>query len=224
MSETPAPVAQRLLLLRHGEVSSHRGDVPVTPDGLAFAEAVGLRLARSGQDRMLVLSGETRRTRQTAEALAEGARRGGMKVDGPRTSFALRNPDLYVGGERVDMVSSAAALAAQVDGLAEDAASRVPFFAGFLPASDRIGWWLAQTDPPGDDAPSVARRIAKFAQSLGDLPRPGLVVGITHSPVLRACALGMLGQDPGEPGWVAGLSLQVGSDRRVEADWFDHSS
>ncbi|MFJ6453950.1 histidine phosphatase family protein [Paenarthrobacter sp. NPDC091669] len=219
--QSPDPMPQRLLLLRHGQVSSHRGDVPVTPDGLVFAETVGLRLAEQNEE-MLVLSGETRRTCETAEAVAEGARRGGMKVDGPRISFGLRNPDLYVAGERVNMVSSAEALAAQVEGLGEDSAARVPFFTGFLPAKDRIGWWLSHPDPPGDNASSVAHRIAKFAQSLSDQPLTRLVVGVTHSPVLRACGLKMLGQDRGEPDWVAGLSIEIGPDRTIKADWFEH--
>jgi len=38
-------VTHRLLLLRHGEVTSHRGDVAVTDRGLEGAERLGRRLA-----------------------------------------------------------------------------------------------------------------------------------------------------------------------------------
>ncbi|PFG41108.1 broad specificity phosphatase PhoE [Georgenia soli] len=215
MPDDTAAVPQRLLLLRHGEVESHRGDVPVTPAGRERAAEVGRRLAAESPEKISVLTGETRRTRETAESIATGAREAGAEVDGPATAFALRNPDLYVAGQRVNMVSSVTALAEQLDGLDEQGAARVPFFAGFLAAPDRIGWWLHHASPPGDDAATVARRIRAFAGSLADRPRPGLTVAVTHSPVLRAVALAELGEDTGEPPWVAGLVLEIQPDRSV---------
>lgn len=211
----PSSAPQRLLLLRHGEVDSHRGDVPVTASGLAFATEVGRHLAAHGDGTLRILTGDTLRTRQTAKAITDGARDAGARVDGPHVAFALRNPDLYVAGERVDMVSSLAALAAQVDGLDEHRAGGVPFFEGFLSADDRIGWWLRNPSPPGDDAAAVARRIRNFAASLADRPDVHLIVGVTHSPVLRACAIDLLGKDPGEPEWVAGLEFEIHPDRSV---------
>ena len=184
----------------------------MTEEGLAFAEQVGHRIGQSITGRTLrVVSGETLRTRQTATAVAAGARRAGADVTEPRTAFALRNPDLYLGGERVDMVSSIGALAAQVPELGEQAADS-PFFSGFLAASDRIGFWLTHPAPPGDDAATVAARINAWAASLSDLPAGQVTVGVTHSPVLRACGLA-LGADPGEPAWVSGLRVQVLPDR-----------
>ena len=57
----------------------------------------------------------------TAAHLARGVIDAGGIVIGPKVAFALRNPDLYLAGVRVNMVSSAGALAEQVDGLsAED--------------------------------------------------------------------------------------------------------
>lgn len=211
----------RLLLLRHGEVPSHRGDVPVTDRGLDRAETVGRRLAATA-DRIRVLTGETLRTRQTGAAIATGASAAGAAVDEPRVAFALRNPDLYVAGERVDMVSSPAALAEQVPGLTVDEAAAVPFFAAFFEQPDRIGWWLRLADVPGDDAEAVARRIGHFAASLPDrTTQPAqLTVGVTHSPVLRACALAHLGHDPGEPEWLTGLELSVSSDHSVATCWY----
>ena len=214
-------MTHRLLLLRHGEVASHRGDVAVTDRGLDGAEHVGQRLA-AATGRIRVLTGDTLRTRQTGAAIATGASAAGAAVDEPRVVFALRNPDLYVAGERVDMVSSPAALAEQVPGMTVDEAAAVPFFAAFFEQPDRIGWWLGLADVPGDDAEAVARRIGHFAASLPDrTTQPAeLTVGVTHSPVLRACALDQLGHDPGEPEWLTGLELSVSSDRSVAACWY----
>ena len=214
-------MTHRLLLLRHGEVASHRGDVAVTDRGLDGAEHVGQRLAATA-GRIRVLTGDTLRTRQTGAAIATGASAAGAAVDEPRVAFALRNPDIYVAGERVDMVSSPAALAEQVPGMTVDEAAAVPFFAGFFEQPDRIGWWLGLADVPGDDAEAVARRIGHFAASLPDrTTQPAEVtMGVTHSPVLRACALDQLGHDPGEPEWLTGLELSVSSDRSVAACWY----
>jgi len=214
-------MTHRLLLLRHGEVGSHRGDVPVTNRGLDTAEEVGRRLAAT-TGRIHVLTGETLRTRQTGAAIATGATKAGATVDEPRVAFALRNPDLYVGGERVDMVSSATALAEQVPGITIDEAAVVPFFAKFFDQPDRIGWWLRLADVPGDNAETVARRVDHFAASLPDRTAEpaGLTVGVTHSPLLRACALAHLGHDPGEPEWLTGLELSVRPDRSVAVRWY----
>jgi broad specificity phosphatase PhoE len=120
------------------------------------------------------------------------------------------------------MVSSAAALAEQVPGMTADEAAAVPFFTEFYDHPDRIGWWLRRDDIPGDDAEAVARRIGHFAASLPDrTTQPAeLTVGVTHSPVLRACALAHLGHDPGEPEWLTGLELSVSSDRSLTVCWY----
>jgi len=107
------------------------------------------------------------------------------------------------------MVSTAAAFCDQVRGLTECECLEVPFFAGFLSAPDRIAWWLHCKHPPGDDAAGVAARVAAFAVSLLDAPGrfPPVVVGVTHSPVLRAIALEFLREDPGEPDYLTGYSV-----------------
>jgi broad specificity phosphatase PhoE len=214
-SSTSSHVAQRLmLLLRHGEIASHRGDVPVTEAGLVFAKEIGCRLGvREG--RLRVVSGQTQRARQTAQAIADGARSAGAEVAGPRIAFAIRNPDIYVAGERVEFVSSAEDLAVQVDGLGQEKAAAVPFFQDFFAAPDRIGWWLRHPNPPGEDAATVAHRVMNFAASLADRPDAELTVAVTNSPVLRACALELLGEDPGEPAWIAGLAVEIRPDRSV---------
>lgn len=209
-------MTQRLFLLRHGEVTSHRGDVPVTEAGLQTAVEVGQRLAGRAQGAIRVISGETRRTRETAAAVTRGAREAGAEVLEEGVAFALRNPDLYLGGVRVDMVSSEAAFAAQVPGLAEADVARIEFFASWLTVPDRVGWWVGHKNPPGDDAGAVAARIRTFAASLAD--RQGdtaFTVAVTHSPVLRAVAWDVTGADPGEPAWLAGLEAEISPDRSV---------
>lgn len=211
----------KLFLLRHGEVASHRGDVPLTERGRAFAVEVGRHLG--AQHRALhVLTGSTQRTQQTAAAIAEGAAESGARIEGPRVAFGLRNPDLYVAGQRVDMVSSFAAVAEQLEGVDEAAAGEVPFFKEFVHAPDRIGWWLSHTAPPGDSAESVRARIDAFAASMQDLPGKDItIVAVTHSPVLRSVAQPILGRDPGEPAWVAGLTARITPERTVEWQWLE---
>lgn len=210
----PATVELRreLILLRHGEVASHRGDVGLTPDGQRLAQEAGRRLAARCPGPLRVLCGATRRARETAQFLVRGIALAdpSRAVAGPEDAFALRNPDLYLGGTRVDMVSSAAAFAEQVPGLTEDDVLAVPFFAGFLTAGDRIGWWLRHDAAPGDDAAAVTARIAAFTASLGYASgaKGRTVIGVTHSPVLRAIAAQLLGADPGEPPYLHGYALR----------------
>jgi broad specificity phosphatase PhoE len=197
--------APRLILLRHGEVASHRGDVPITGEGRRQATEAGRRLGGLGSVRLL--AGATRRARETAEGVADGLRAAGVPVTGPDVAFALRNPDLYLAGARVDMVSSPEAFAEQVPWLAPDDVLAVPFFAGFLTAPDRIEHWLRSAAPPGDDAAAVAARIVTFARSLADGSPPEAVVAVTHSPVLRAVAVGLGLDDPGEPPYLTGYEV-----------------
>jgi broad specificity phosphatase PhoE len=209
-------MTQHLFLLRHGEVTSHRGDVPVTEEGLQTAVEVGRRLAARADGAIRVVSGETRRTRDTAAAVARGARQAGAEVLEDGVAFALRNPDLYLAGVRVDMVSTEAAFAEQIPGFTESDVAKIGFFAEWLTVPDRVGWWVRHPEPPGDDAAAVAARIRAFAASLADRDdATAFTVGITHSPVLRACALAVAGTDIGEPKWLAGLEADITADRAV---------
>lgn len=218
-AEGPAPRRPRLILLRHGEVVSHQGDQPLTAAGRQQARDAGRRLAGPGLGSVRLLSGETRRARETAALVGEGLADPG----GPDVAFALRNPDLYLAGVRVDMVSSAEAFAAQVPGLSVDHVLAVPFFSGWFSAPDRIEWWLRHPSPPGDDAAAVAVRLAVFAASLGDAGPDGAdtVIGVTHSPLLRAVSLRFTGVDPGEPAYLTGFGLDVLPDGSVRAAAFD---
>jgi broad specificity phosphatase PhoE len=215
-------VTTRLYLLRHGEVTSHRGDVPITADGERRAFEVGQVLGLGEARPLLVLTGETRRAMDTGSHLAKGVTEAGADVIGPRVAFALRNPDLYLAGTRVNMVSSADALAEQVEGMSVDEVLGHDFFPEFFDSPDRIGWWLTHESPPGENADAVAGRVRAFAVSLAD-PIPGdpdVVVAVTHSPLLRAAALDLLGRDIGEPPWVSGLLVDLGSDGKLSAEVF----
>jgi broad specificity phosphatase PhoE len=213
----------RLYLLRHGEVTSHRGDVTITADAQQKAFHAGQVFGRQQSGAILILSGETRRAIDTAAGMAKGVTDVGGRVLGPQVAFALRNPDLYVAGTRVNMVSSAASLAAQVDGLSPDEVAKLDFFPEFFASSDRIGWWLTHDSPPGETAAALAARVRSFAASLTDaIPGdPELVVAVTHSPLLRAVGLDLLGHDIGEPAWISGLLIEVVPDGVMTGDVFD---
>lgn len=216
----------RIYLLRHGEVSSHRGDVPITPTAMRQATAVGGQLAHSTQRPVTVLSGETRRTMETAEHVAQGLRHSAAVIEGPTVAHALRNPDLYLAGRRVNMVSSLESLAAQVPGLQPDDVADLHFFPQFIRETDRIGWWLNHPNPPGEDAMTVAARIRAFAQSFLNPYRTDhtVIVAVTHSPLLRAVGLEQLGHDIGEPGWLSGLILEVNRSGSIATSLFQGSA
>ena len=115
------------------------------------------------------------------------------------------------------MVSSPAALAEQVPGMSVDQAAQHSWWSTFFTAPDRIGWWLDQDEPPGEDAHDLSKRIARFARSIAD-PGPlsgRLVVGVTHSPLVRSLLRHAAGDDPGEPGYVTGAELVVDATGRV---------
>ncbi|HWI32169.1 MAG TPA: histidine phosphatase family protein [Microbacterium sp.] len=209
-------VQVRLILLRHGHVASHRGDVPITDRGLEQAAAAGRWFAGEGQAFAGLLASPTRRTRETAVQFAAGygelrPTEPGMQ---PRDSAALRNPDLYLGGHLVNMVSSPAAFVEQVPTIAESDVVAVPFFRSFLTEPDRVGYWVAHSHPPGDTVLAVGRRIVAVVRSLADVRAWSgqTILGITHSPVLRAIAVSFLGADPGEPTHLHGYSLSLGLD------------
>lgn len=202
-----------VLLLRHAHVEGHRGDVPITGEGHEQARRAGAWIGSAGYEVGAVLYGGTRRTRETAEGIVAGLGAGHPGVPEVLDSFALRNPDLYLGGDRVSMVSTAAALAEQTANLTAEDVNRVPFFREWLAHPERVGFWVAHQSPPGDTAAAVARRILAFAGSLADVPRwrGRTVVAVTHSPVLRALGLQQHGVDPGEPALVTGYQLSIGS-------------
>lgn len=211
-----------LLLLRHGEVLSHHGDVSITEEGAALAVATGTSLPGRFGDRFTILSGETSRAIETAAHVARGIEQAGGAVLGPEKAHALRNPDLYLGGKRVNMVSSHEALADQVGWLETEDVANLDFFPQFIEEKDRIGWWLGHESPPGEGASDVADRLEQFARSFSNPTRAegGTVVAVTHSPLLRAHGLRVLGRDIGEPGWVSGFRIEIASDGSTSSSLF----
>jgi broad specificity phosphatase PhoE len=197
--------------------------VPITAAAEEHAFEVGRGFGERETTPIRILAGETRRALGTAEHLARGVVDGGGGVVGPDVALALRNPDLYVSGTRVNMVSSAQALADQVPGLVAEDVAALDFFPAFFTSPDRIGWWLSLNSPPGETATSLAGRVRSFAASLTDpIPgRPDVVVGVTHSPLVRAVGLDFLGRDIGEPPWVSGLLLAVSDDRTMSVSVYE---
>jgi broad specificity phosphatase PhoE len=222
MTLSAAPV--RVHWLRHGRVDSHRGDIPLSEEGLREIEEAGWRLGRLlvPGEIVSILYAPTRRTQETASALYRsiaGTLTGASQVSllDPELHEALRNPDLYVAGSRVDMVSSAEALAEQLPdvGLSTEQLAQLPFWKGFWSHPDRIGYWVSLLNPPGEDADAVARRLFTFAMSLLDLPRlqPRRYICVTHSPDMRAfLSRYLLDYDPGEPDYAETIDLDFSSN------------
>jgi broad specificity phosphatase PhoE len=200
----------RVHWVRHGKIASHKGNVPLTDRGVAQARKRGRSLAKdlSVGEMVHFLHAPTLRTRQTVEEIRASMAEalgpdGGADLLEVTEQWAIRNPDLYVAGQRVEMVSSAEALAQQLSAPPVDpeTLSEHPFFREFWASADRIGYWVEHPDPPGEGTVAVARRQMTFAMSLLDRPenRPVRYVLSTHSPVLRAILLCYTGEDPGEP-------------------------
>ncbi|MEZ4699956.1 MAG: histidine phosphatase family protein [Rhodothermales bacterium] len=210
------PVAVHLV--RHGRVASHRGDIPITEEGRVEIAAAGRGLAvglRRDED-VHFLTTPTRRTKETADVLRASMRAAHGEGAGflePREEWAIRNPDLFLAGRRVEMVSTPEAMAGQIPETGIDAAGvdAVAFFHAFFRSPDRIGYWMAQPDPPGEDVTAVARRIVAFCMSLLYVPthRRRRFVCVTHSPVLRAVLQHYTHQDPGEPEYGESIDLHL---------------
>lgn len=219
MARTDAPL--RVHWVRHGEVASHRGDIPLTAQGLQQMEEAGRRFGGKLIDGEIVslLHAPTRRTRESAvvlhsmiAALYDGMVEPELELLDPLEHLAIRNPDLYVAGVRVEMVSSAETLAEQLPpgSPGPQELAEFPFWRGFWADPDRIGYWVKQHNPPGEDADTVARRLLTFAVSLLDLPRtrPRRYICVTHSPTMRAFLRRyLLGYDPGEPAYGESVDL-----------------
>ena len=225
----PAAAAVTVWLFRHGAVASHRGDVALTERGARDAEAAGERLATVLEPGAALefLHAPTRRALETAEAIRRGVARAvptdaGIKVGNPHSEQAIRNPDLYVAGTRVEMVTSIQALAAQLPPglLTTDAVANNEFFVRFWAARDPMRVWLDDDDPPGERRSDVARRFFAYARSLTDIvaEHPRHYVCVTHSGPMRAILREYVTQqDPGEPEYAEAIQLRF--DRGLLPAW-----
>ncbi|MDQ3864749.1 MAG: histidine phosphatase family protein [Actinomycetota bacterium] len=222
----------RVHWLRHGKIASHRGNVPLTEEGISEARERGRALAEDISPGEVVhfMHAPTLRTRQTAEeikasmeeALGSGS---SVKLLEVGEQWAIRNPDIFVAGQRVELVSSVEALAEQLSAPPVDSETLAdhPFFSVFLTSSDRIGYWVEHPDPPGEDTVAVARRQMAFATSLLDKQEdgPARYILATHSPVLRAILLCYLGEDPGEPEHLEPIDLTLPRNEAPELRFRD---
>lgn len=217
-----------LWLIRHGRVASHQGDQPLAEDALGPVEQTAVRISGSLLPGQSVSFHATRtlRSRQTADALRDRIAPGQPDA---RPAWGLRNPDLYLFGSRVEMVSTAQAFADQVEPVAghvadAEAVLAEPFFKGFLTAPDRIEYWLTHECPPGEAAGDVARRVGQFAASLRAGGAGHHAICVTHSPVMRAVLTKWLGlPDPGEPDWAEPIELTI-TGTSVTARFRDRSA
>jgi broad specificity phosphatase PhoE len=224
----------RVHWLRHGRVPHHRGDVPVTELGLEEAEEAAKRMVTGLEPAEVVLLSHTAtlRSRETAYVLdrmmrAHPETHPNVRFLPPREEPAIRNPDIFIGGLRVEMVSTAEAMAEQTAavGLGPDIVGSLPFYSDFFRIHDRIGYWIGHPDPPGENSDAVARRMMAFAVSLSQLgrERPGRYICVTHSPCLRAfLTRHLLHEDPGEPEFMESIDLTFPGDGTVEMRYRDH--
>ena len=214
----------RFLMLRHGRVAHHRGDVPLTDMGTAQAEAAGKWFASEGIEIAGLLSGETLRTRDTAEKFAAAYRgASGVALPDPAVSFGLRNPDLYLGGQRINLGEWAEFLASQAPGVDPAAVETSVFYGGLMAAKDRVGHWLEHGNVPGENAHDVGRRVDVLIRSLVDVEawRGKTVVGISHSPVMRAVRFNHWGEYSKEPPFLHGYSLTVHESGAIDFALFE---
>ncbi len=215
--------------VRHGKIESHRGDMPLTAEGRGQAEAFGQRLSTElvAGEIVSFLYAPTCRARETAETIYNTLRTTSEHADSRQTQlfapvehWALRNPDIYVAGSRIELVSTPEAVAEQLPetSLSPKELATLPFLHGFWEDPDRIGYWINHPNPPGEDADTVARRLLTFAVSLLDLPcgQPRRYICVTHSPVMRAFLRRYLvGHDPGEPDFLEAVDLNFAPDRML---------
>ena len=212
--------------VRHAKVASHQGNLPLTDEGRRQVEDAGRQFSREllPGEVVSLLHAPTRRTRETAlilysiivEAL-DYVEQPQVYLSLPMEQWAIRNPDIYVAGTRIELVSTAEAVVEQLppSSLNLEQVAQLPFLRGFWGGPDRIGYWVSHPNPPGEDADTVARRLLTFAVSLLDLPRaqPRRYICVTHSPTMRAFLRRyLLEHDPGEPGYLESVDIEFEDD------------
>ena len=119
-------------------------------------EAAGARLVEAVQPGDVIhhLYTRTVRSYQTADLLHTALRAAlgeQTEMHEPRREWAIRNPDLFLCGHRVEMVSTPEAMAHQIreSGITPEDVDRVEFFHSFFRAPDRIRYCLEHAGAPG---------------------------------------------------------------------------
>lgn len=219
-------------LARHARVDSHRGDVPLAETGRAESEALGRRIAEQAGagERVSVLHTQSRRAIETAvvaHAALVAALGPGADVAEPAEQPALRNPDVYVAGWRIEFGSSPDAIANQVPGtpVSGDDLPTLGFWREWFAADNRVGSWVHADDVRGEDADTVARRLIAWASTLRDASGSDQrVLAVSHSPNMRALLKFVLGDDPGEPEFTEDIVLAAtGGADAIHVTWRDRS-
>lgn len=214
----------KIYLFRHGKVDGHSGDVPLSDDAQGDIERAGAAVAAQTPtgETVLLLATKTKRSHDTAVRLGQviSANKPDLNVNAVHDEHAVRNPDLYLAGHRVEMVSNGDAMARQLPAgtMTGKEIEELAFFGDFFRAPDRIRYWLVHENPPGENAHAVARRLLSYCRSCADaVPETNLsIVAVSHSPVLRAILVAYMGlSDPGEPGWVEPITVTLGPDRQT---------
>lgn len=206
-------------LIRHGLIPAHIGDVPLTQEGVRLAEMRARTLCAEfepGDEVTILCDDESLRTRETAAiyygCMWDELEKRDVLLRAPRAERALRDPDLFIAGQNIQLVDTPEAMAQLVTstGLRASEIRDLPFFQDLWDEKDKDRFWLTAGDPPGENGAAVARRVFTFARSLTQLPRsrPGRYLCLTHSAVQRSViAHLMLGEDPGEPEHLEAVDL-----------------
>lgn len=180
-----------------------------------------MRMAESVRtsEEVHVLCTSNVRSKETAATLYETLKENvsqDVELIAPREEWAIRNPDQFLAGRRVEMVSTPEAMADQIPdtGATAEVVDDVEYYHEFFRSPDRVGYWLRHANPPGEDTAAVGRRVVCYFASLLDLPteRRRRYVCVTHSPVMRAVLKQYLSHDPGEPEWVERIDLSINGD------------
>ncbi len=132
----------KIVVVRHGRVADHQGDVALLPEGRLAAFNAGFHFADQVADSsaITILYSPTSRTRETAQELASGLLSGLLvqnktqaRVSPPREEAAIRDFEFIIDGLRMSPTDSMHA------SLPASAAHNL-FFQGF---------WEAKQDPIG---------------------------------------------------------------------------
>jgi hypothetical protein len=118
---TNAPL--RVHWMRHAKVASHQGNLPLTSEGRRQVEDAGRQFSRKlvPGEVVSLLHAPTRRTRESALILycsmvemLDYVEQPEVYLSPPMEHWAIRYPDIYVAGVRIELVSTAEALAEQL--------------------------------------------------------------------------------------------------------------
>ncbi len=190
------------MVIRHGSVADHQGDVALTPEGQRLAFDAGIRLSEKIGDGQTasILYAPSERTRATAEEMALGladglhrSARSTVRIALPCAEPAIRNFHFVIAGQQLpptDAMHPSFPAAAEQD----------PYLKAFWSAKeDRIGYWMSHPSEHAESPAAVAARLNVFFQSLLDVAFPDVSMLVTHSGPMRAFLRAVFGADPGEP-------------------------